>query len=104
MNGQESDFSEDKLQSNLEQAHLICVRLEMLKGIDSPAQDQGLRLSLQVDRLNQEWTRKHQPAPSKADQTRQLIIDWCCLGPVPESALNSLYPRFLAAVEKQSNT
>ncbi len=80
-----------------EAAHLLCVKLELLAGIESPPEDQELRMSYQVSRLKKEFSERQKETRSPEEQLRSLQIDWYCLGPIPANEAEALKQRFLAA-------
>jgi len=82
---------------NGEAARLICIQLELLAGIDSPAQDQDRRMEYQVSRLKREFSERKKETRSHEEQLRSLQIDWHCLGPIPADESDELKQRFLAA-------
>lgn len=84
---------------NCEAARLICIKLELLAGIESPEQDQEMRMAFQVSRLKREFSERIKETRSHAEQLRSLQIDWHCLGPLPAAAADELKQRFLAATE-----
>lgn len=57
-----------------EASRRICVRLEILAGIDSPPADEGLRLELQVKRLSEGMGSGEQPLPRQ--EAQRLVAQW----------------------------
>jgi len=88
-------FSAEELASNLARRHELCVRAEIVAGVDSPAEDRGLRMDLQVRRLAQGMTEGLKQRPQ--DEARALHLEWLAVGPVPADAA-ALEERFRAAV------
>lgn len=86
---------------NCAAARLICIKLELLAGIDSPAQDQEMRMAFQVSRLKREFSERIKETRSHAEQLRSLQIDWHCLGPLPAEASDELQQRFQGATTNQ---
>lgn len=76
-----------------EAARNICVRLEILAGIDSPPEDEALRLELQVKRLSEGMGSGRQPPPQQ--EMRRLAAQWYSL-----AGGDALQPRVDAALER----
>jgi hypothetical protein len=92
------DIDLDKVRiENCEAARLICIKLELLAGIESPAEDQEMRMAHQVSRLKREFSERQKETRSHEEQLRSLLIDWHCLGPIPAEASDGLKQRFLSA-------
>lgn len=94
-----ADLTDEQREKNLERAALLCVRAEILAGIDSPEEAQSLRMQYQVERLNRELSQGQKDHRSPAEQMRELQIDWYCLGGLP-SGSEGLRQRFRTAEEK----
>jgi exonuclease SbcC len=84
------------LAENLEQAEMLCVRLEILAGVDSPPSAQQRRMQYQVARLNKELSQGLKETRTPDEQLREIQIDWYCLGSLPGDAAE-LYQRFSQA-------
>lgn len=84
---------------NLESAALLCVRAEILAGIESPPEAQSLRMQYQVERLNRELSQGQKDHRTPQEQLRDLQIDWFSLGGIP-AGQDDLIRRFAAAEEK----
>ncbi|MDP5058667.1 MAG: DUF349 domain-containing protein [Pseudomonadales bacterium] len=87
------------LANNLEQAEMLCVRLEILAGLESPPAAQQRRMQYQVARLNRELSQGIKETRTPDEQLREIQIDWYCLGGLPEDAAE-LYRRFSQAEAK----
>lgn len=81
-----------------EEADEICVRVEMLAHINSPDSSQGVRLRLQVERLDQQLSKGIKENRSKFEQLRALQVQWYSMGPVQHNA-GELKTRFDQAVK-----
>jgi len=68
----------------------ICVRMEILANIESPSSEQALRMSLQVERLKNDFGQSE----NVRDQFDELTRQWYGLGPVREEIRESLKNRF----------
>jgi DNA repair protein SbcC/Rad50 len=75
-----------RLASNLDMAESLCVRIEILAGIDSPPQAQQRRMQFQVARLNRELSQGLKETRTPDEQLREIQIDWYCLGALPASS------------------
>ena len=76
----------------------LCIQLEILAGIDSPAESQTARLAYQVDRLNRELAQGLKETRTIKEQLRDVQINWYCLSVTEENA--SLTARFQRAEAK----
>ncbi len=90
------DYEAGVLAENQDRAELICVRMEILAGLQSPPEATERRMQYQVDRLNRGLSRGERDTRSRAEQLRELQQEWYCLGPVMEDG-EQLRQRFLAA-------
>ncbi len=79
--------------ANIESARLLCIRAEILAGLDSPAEAQPLRMQYQVDRLNRELSQGKKDSRTPAEQFRDIQLEWYCLGPLPVD-IDDLVRRF----------
>jgi len=86
------------LSANRKTAELLCVRAEILAELSSPADAQSLRMEYQVERLNRELSQGIKETRTPAEQFEDIVIEWYCLGPVPDPA--DLQLRFSQAEEK----
>lgn len=71
-------FSADELSANLELRHELCLRMEILAGVESPAEDRARRMDVQVKRLADGMTAGRQ---SVAEQLQGLLVEWFGAGP-----------------------
>ena len=83
--------------ANAELAETLCVRAEMLASIPSPPEATQLRLKLQVDTLNDKFSRGQVDNRSTPAKFRELQVDWYCLGPLESGLRMSLEARFRSA-------
>lgn len=91
-------------QSNLQRAQLLCVRIELLAGIESPAEAQPTIREYQVSRLNKGLSRREKETRSLEEQKKAMELDWYCLGPLPSEFVADLGQRFESAVSKLEGT
>mgnify|MGYP001270605862 CR=1 FL=1 len=87
-------------QSNLKEAQLLCVRMELLAGVESPAEAQPFILEYQVSRLNKGLSQREKETRSLHEQKKAMQLDWYCLGPIPVEFVAGLGERFEFAVSK----
>lgn len=70
----------------------LAIKVELMAGFDSPADDASLRLEVQVERLQAGLGRG-----AETDSAGALLDAWCRLGPKDDSA-GALRERFFAAI------
>ncbi len=97
---QPAETVQEVMKDNAAAGRLICIRMEILAEIESPEQDQQLRMSYQVDRLKKELSLGEKELRSMAEQFKALQDDWYCLGGIPAAEFNELNPRIEAALKK----
>lgn len=90
---EEGGFAPTALTANLEARRALCVRLEILAGVESPPEDRALRMQLQVARLHKGMSEKEREQPVAAELERE----WLMLGPAPLAESECLARRFAAA-------
>jgi hypothetical protein len=69
-----------------EALHLLCIRAEILSGIETPAEDKGRRMAYQVEQLQQGLGRRE-------ESIEALILEWVTHGAVPTKAYQVLLQR-----------
>ncbi len=79
------------------QAHILCIQLEFLAGLPSPAEDRDLRMKYQVDRLAESMSgaRIRQPA---AEEAREAEKAWLGLYALPEADFDTFGQRIKRAL------
>lgn len=75
----------------------LCLELEILAGIDTPAQFAEERLALQVQRLPQAMMARAE-RDDRDRRLRKLLVQWYLCGPVTPEARARLQPRLQAAL------
>lgn len=81
----------ERAQDNLAGKELLCLRLEIAAGIDSPPEYRAQRMQYQVDQL----ARRMKTGESQdSAQVPQLLRQWCFIGPVAQMHANALQARF----------
>ena len=78
-----------------EAKRLLCIRLEILAGIESPQSDEKLRMSYQVNRLSKGIGQGNSVNENEVNDIR---IDWCCTESTENSG-TSLKERYKKAVD-----
>jgi hypothetical protein len=84
---------------NLETAQALCVRMELLAGLDSPPEAQQRRMQFQVERLKRELSQGLKETRTPDEQLREIQIAWYCLGPLTGDSA-TLFTRFQHAEVK----
>jgi exonuclease SbcC len=84
---------------NLETAQALCVRMELLAGLDSPPEAQQRRMQFQVERLKRELSQGLKETRTPDEQLREIQIAWYCLGPLTGDSA-TLFSRFQHAEAK----
>lgn len=70
---------------------LLCVRAELVAGLDTPPQDQELRREYQMQRLVASMSRGERVSAADLDA---LALEWIAVGPVEPAAHAALQARF----------
>ncbi|MBI3776788.1 MAG: DUF349 domain-containing protein [Gammaproteobacteria bacterium] len=80
-----------RAQENLASKELLCLRLEIATGIESPPEYRAQRMQYQVDQLAR---RMRTGETQDAAQVPLLLRQWCFIGPVPSAHADVLRARF----------
>ncbi len=59
------------------QRRLLCIQLEITKGVESPAEDKSLRMQYQLDQMNE--LGLGQQAGNSVEQLEKMELDWLCM-------------------------
>ena len=86
----------------LEQAHLLCVRIEILLSIESPAADKQLRMQYQIENMASNMQAKSKTSNTKQELTDLILalIGLQLLGNVQTLALNARCNNLIAQIIK----
>jgi hypothetical protein len=84
------------LAANETALRLLCVRAELIAGIESPAEDLPLRREYQMQRLVASMGRGERAGPGDIDD---LALEWIASGPVEAEVYDSLLGRFMRCRE-----
>lgn len=76
----------------------LCIRLEILAGMESPEEDRQRRMDLQVQRLNEGLAQGLRQ--ESADVAQSLELQWLQAGPAPTEQRNKLEQRFTEALAR----
>ena len=90
--------SDDEIQAQVEAGRQICIELEFLSGVESPAEFQQQRMDYQVSRLSRRMSGEQTMKPrEEADVLEQR---WYACGPLPPDEAEALTGRFHEAVSR----
>lgn len=78
---------------------LLCIDLEILLGVDSPAEDASLRMQVQLERMKKHGIGQAQPQTDEV--LNELKVDWLCLPGAEPEIQKALDQRFDRLVKKQ---
>ncbi|HSR54428.1 MAG TPA: DUF349 domain-containing protein, partial [Acidobacteriota bacterium] len=95
--GRPEDWAETS-EENLRQADLLCVRMEMLAGIDSPPESADVRMRYQVSRLSSALVDREKPANPQSE-AREIQQALHLLGPLPDKQAEAIQKRFQQALD-----
>ena len=94
--GAVAEITDVDLVANEEALRTLCVRGELLAGVETPAEDLERRREYQMRRLVQSMGQGVQADPSDLGA---LVLEWLCIGPVEPSTQERLHARFQRCVE-----
>lgn len=88
-----------RVEDNDKNARILCIRSEILAQIASPETDQDLRMEYQISQLSQSMLGgAAQQQDSTLAQAEQLLLDWCCTGPLSEPQASMFKQRLHNAI------
>lgn len=87
--------NKDKTKAN-QQRQLLCIELEILKGVESPSEDKSLRMSTQLERMKDQGFGA--PAQDKNTTLKELEVNWCVLEGAEPKLQDVLQKRFDNAI------
>jgi hypothetical protein len=88
--------SAEAKKDNETQLRQLCIRAEIMAGIDSPAEDQAQRMAYQMSRLS---SGIGQARRENQDDFLELQVQWHCTGPVGNNYFPALQVRFQEAIK-----
>lgn len=77
----------------------LCIRLEIITGIDSPPEERTARMAYQVERLSAAMRGGEVESKDKEEEVRDIERHWYLSGPVPIDEQEKLNQRFHRALE-----
>ena len=90
--------SQDKISAN-EQRRRLCIELEILSEVDSPAEDKALRMNIQLERMKQQGLVAS--AQDKSKVLKDIQIDWCVSEGAEPELQTQLQQRFEAVINSR---
>ncbi|MBT8142611.1 MAG: DUF349 domain-containing protein [Gammaproteobacteria bacterium] len=78
---------------------LMCIDLEILLGVDSPAEDKAQRMKIQLERMQSGGIG--QARVDKAEALKKMQLDWYCLPGAEAEIQDKLDNRFIQLVKKK---
>lgn len=97
---QPADLAQER-QGNLKAKETLCIRMELLAGIDSPPEASEARLRYQVSQLSQgmrqgrgDRERRGQPSRRPRDEALHIELAWYQIGILPPGCAEPLQRRF----------
>jgi hypothetical protein len=81
---------------NAEALRLLCVRAELLAGLESPPEDLELRRKHQMERLVASMGRGE---PHMSGTAAELLLEWLAVGSVEDSVYSAMQARFVRALD-----
>jgi hypothetical protein len=85
--------------THAESLTLLCLRLEIVAGVESPAAEQPRRMQLQIERFNKGEVQKDMRLPV-VEFAILLKREWCLVGPVEPVIREGLTTRFRTVLDK----
>lgn len=82
------------------QVRTLCVEAEIRSGVDSPSEDQALRMQLQLAQLQSGFGRLQLTTEEALVRNRDALLQWQCLGPLPEALREITRLRLQTAISK----
>ena len=95
--GVEARQLKKQAKDNEEKAREICIAAEINAGLDSPAEDKALRMTVQLKQLKNSFGKT---SKSGAQLVNELELQLLCLGPLEASVRKSFEQRLIAAKGK----
>jgi hypothetical protein len=99
----ERDALKNAREANLASCRRLCLELEILAGIDSPADAASERLALQVERLPQAMMSGNRGAAERREELRSLLKKCYLAGPLPPGVAAPTLDRVERAREAFAN-
>jgi hypothetical protein len=87
--------------ANEQALRLLCIRAEILRGLPSPASDQELRRTYQLQRLQQGMG---QGEAASSEQMHSLALEWIGIGATDAAVYETLFARFDTARRNKASS
>ncbi len=87
------------LEAELETRKRLCLRLEILAGVDSPREYAQARMEYQVARLSESLTTRNPTQHQQSTEAREIETDWYATGGLPGDLNTALESRFRRALD-----
>lgn len=81
------------LDKDLERAQLLCIRAEIVAGVESPSEVRDQRMNYQLSLLGAAMTGGIDTNRPAKELSAELIGEWCSLGPIEPGQFNALETR-----------
>ncbi len=81
-------------------ARRLCTEIEISANTETPSEDQGLRMQLQLEQLKAAFGQAKKSAAEVVKHAREEELRLQCLGPLPAELRDSLIQRFTTAAAK----
>jgi hypothetical protein len=90
-----------ELEANLESKKMLCLRMEIIAGVDSPPEFAQARMEYQVSRLSESLNTRALPSPQPVleEEARWIRQQWYLLGTLPSALNDALEARFSRAAK-----
>ncbi len=89
---------QELLAENQAALRILCIRLEILTDLETPAEDQAKRMEYQMARLSKGLGQTNNS--NHQQEIDELEVQWLCTGPNEPSVFPQLKSRFQAAMDK----
>ncbi|MDA1371142.1 MAG: DUF349 domain-containing protein [Proteobacteria bacterium] len=87
-------------QQKEQQARVLCIELEIRANIETPAEDQSLRMQIQLDQLKNGFGQMKPDRKENARYALDAELQGLCIGPLETAAQQQLSQRLNQAVKK----
>jgi len=81
-----------------EQRRMLCIRLEIALGAETPAEDRALRMQYQLDQMNKSGLGQH--SIDNSAQIESIKLDWLCMPGAESTLQKKLDQRFHKILSK----
>lgn len=92
--------AEQLLEQNGDKLHELCIRLEIVGGLESPAEDNARRMAFQVSRLSEGFGQGQQKNQTNSKPIEGLQLEWAEIAPVAPTQRKLFTQRFRQALKQ----